>query len=151
MQNSIEENERISISRYTSGNGIELYKLAEESGLEGIVSKKKTSKYYFDKRTKDWIKIKCYEDKDFVIVGYGENSIILGQYNQNGQLEHMGRVALGISKEAWHVVKSQKEIDTQKDDVLIEPSLVCTVKYMKNAKGLRQAVFKGIREDKVEK
>lgn len=64
LNNCIEESERLSISRFLDGKGIELYNLAEENGLEGIVSKKKSSKYFFDKRTKDWIKSKCYKDEE---------------------------------------------------------------------------------------
>ena len=148
LNDSIDENSRLSISRYIEGKGLELYKLAEENGLEGIVSKKKTSRYYFDKRTKDWFKIKCYEDKDFVILGYKEDSILLGQYKLNNELEYIGKVALGITKENWSLIKTVKKIDSRNDEIWIEPILVCTVKYMKNSKGLRQAVFKGLRQDK---
>jgi ATP-dependent DNA ligase len=38
--------------------------------LKGIVAKRKDSKYYLDKRTKDWIKIKNLQDDDFVVCGY---------------------------------------------------------------------------------
>jgi len=148
LNNSINENERVSISRYIEGKGIELYKLAEQNGLEGIVSKKKTSKYYFDKRTKDWIKNKCYEDQDFVILGYTDDSIMLGQYNLNNELEYKGKVALGISQENWSLIKKINKVDSSMNEIWIEPVLVCTVKYMKNSKGLRQAVFKGLRQDK---
>lgn len=145
---SIQENERFSISRFLEGNGASLYKLAEDNGLEGIVSKKKSSKYFFDKRTKEWIKIKCYEDKDFVIMGYNPDSILLGGFNIDRNLEYVGKVALGISKYDWNLIKNINVIKKEEDHVWIEPLLVCTVKYMKNSKGLRQAVFKGIREDK---
>ena len=147
LQQSVIENERISISRYIENEGIKLFQLTTEKELEGIVAKKKDSKYYFDKRTKDWIKIKNYEEEDFVIMGYSEESIILGQYI-NGNLEQKGKVALGITKEQWNIIRSQKEINSSTDEVLIEPDLICSVKYMKNSKGLRQAIFKGIRQDK---
>lgn len=147
LQQSVIENERISISRYIGKEGIKLFELTAQNELEGIVAKKKDSKYYFDKRTKDWIKIKNYEEEDFVIMGYSEESIILGQYI-NGNLEQKGKVALGITKEQWNIIRSQKEINSSSDEVLIEPVLVCSVKYMKNSKGLRQAIFKGIRQDK---
>jgi len=47
--------------------------------------KQKDSKYYFDKRVKEWIKIKNLQDDDFVVCGYilkdkGVTSIVLGQY-----------------------------------------------------------------------
>ncbi len=51
LQESIIENERISISRYIENEGIKLFELTSQNELEGIVAKKKDSKYYFDKRT----------------------------------------------------------------------------------------------------
>jgi len=85
LQKVIKENERIAISRYVKEKGIEFYQLAKQNELEGIVAKRKDSKYYVDKRTKDWIKIKYLLDDDFVVCGYifkdsGMGSIVLGKY-----------------------------------------------------------------------
>ena len=44
--------------------------LAKAQELEGVVAKRRDSRYYFDKRTKDWIKIKYLKDEDFVVCGY---------------------------------------------------------------------------------
>lgn len=76
------ENDKFAVSRYIAKNGIAFYELAEKQNLEGIVAKRKDSKYYFDKRTKDWIKIKYLQDDGFVVLGYipkenSMNSIIL--------------------------------------------------------------------------
>ncbi len=54
------------------------------------------------KRTKDWIKIKTFEDDDFVICGYinkadGLVSLILGQYDGE-QLIYKGHITMGVSK-----------------------------------------------------
>ena len=68
LQNSLVENNRISISRYVENEGIKLFELTTQNNLEGIIAKRKDSKYYFDKRTKDWIKIKNFEDDEFIIV-----------------------------------------------------------------------------------
>jgi bifunctional non-homologous end joining protein LigD len=54
----IEENDKLAISRYIEEKGEELYRLAEQKNLEGIVAKLKESRYILDKRTKDWIKSK---------------------------------------------------------------------------------------------
>ena len=70
LEKTIKENDRIAISRYIEERGIEFYKLAKQNQLEGIVAKRKDSKYYLDKRTKDWIKIKNLMDDDFVVCGY---------------------------------------------------------------------------------
>jgi len=166
LEKVIIENERIAISRYIEERGIEFYQLAEQNELEGIVAKRKDSKYYFDKRTKDWIKIKYLLDDDFVVCGYilkgGDViSIVLGQY-LNNELIYKGHVTLGVSTEHFQVIKSIPELGSHPfnnlpagndNTVWLEPNLVCVVKFMmKTANGsLRQPVFKGIRDDKVAK
>lgn len=166
LEKTIKENERIAISRYIEERGIEFYKLAEENQLEGIVAKRKDSKYYLDKRTKDWIKIKNLLDDDFVVCGYitkdkGIASIVLGQYDRkdNKELIYKGHVTLGISTADFKIIKSVPEVSIEPFNdlpsgndkaVWIELSLVCTVKYMmKTSNGsLRQPIFKGLRDDK---
>ncbi|MBZ9686949.1 DNA ligase [Clostridium estertheticum] len=166
LEKNIKENNRISISRYIEDRGIEFYELAKQNELEGIVAKRKDSKYYLDKRTKDWIKIKNLKDDDFVVCGYilkggGIVSVILGQYSSK-ELVYKGHVTLGISTGDFQLIKSTPEINTHPfndfpsgndNAVWIEPSLVCVVKYMmKTANGsLRQPVFKGLRDDKTPK
>ena len=163
LEKNIKENERIAISRYIEERGIEFYELAKQNELEGIVAKRKDSKYYLDKRTKDWIKIKNLQDDDFVVCGYilkdgGIISVVLGQY-LNKELLYKGHVTLGISTGEFQLIKSTPEIDKHPfsdlssgndNAVWIEPRLVCIVKYMmKTANGsLRQPVFKGLRDDK---
>jgi bifunctional non-homologous end joining protein LigD len=163
LEKNIKENERIAISRYIEERGIEFYELAKQNELEGIVAKRKDSKYYLDKRTKDWIKIKNFQDDDFVVCGYilkgsGIISVVLGQYLSK-ELLYKGHVTLGISTGDFQLIKSTPEINTPpfndlpsgNDNVIwIEPSLVCIVKYMMiTATGsLRQPVFKGLRDDK---
>lgn len=156
LKNSIKENERISISRYIEKEGKKLFDLTKQNELEGIVAKKKNSKYYFDKRTKDWIKIKNFEDEDFIICGYIEKeanvtSLVIAQYN-NEKLEYKGHVTLGVSNDAVKVIKSKKKLDynlfdTDYDVNWIEPELECTVKYMEKTKtgSMRQPVFKGLK------
>lgn len=164
LQKNIKENDRLSISRYIPEKGTALYELAEKKDLEGVVAKRTDSKYYFDKRTKDWIKIKNLQDDDFVVCGfiYKDNhmtSIVLGQYG-GSQLIYKGHVTLGVGGEAFKVIKAHKKIPSPPLDVpaghgnekavWIQPDLVCTVKYMQKTAGggLRQPVFKGLRDDK---
>lgn len=159
----LSESDRIAISRYIENTGVDFYKLAEQNDLEGIVAKKKDSNYFYDKRTKDWIKIKNLQDDDFVVCGYiiKENnvtSIVLGQYD-NKKLIYKGHVTLGVSGDDFRTITSTKKVTEHPfvelppgndDAVWIAPELVCTVKYMmKTATGsMRQPVFKGLRDDK---
>lgn len=157
------ENSSFAFSRYIEEKGIAFYELAAKKELEGIVAKRRDSKYYFDKRTKDWIKIKYLQDDDYVVCGYihkanNMSSIVLGQY-LNGVLIYKGHVTLGVSGTAFkEILKMTRQnnppfpVPAGNDDaVWIAPHLVCTVEYMmKTAKGgMRQAVFKGLRYDKL--
>ena len=156
------EDSRFAVSRFIEKNGIAFYNLAKQKELEGIVAKRRDSKYYFDKRTKDWIKIKYLQDDDFVVLGYvpkenSMNSIILGQYS-NDRLVYKGHVTLGVGGEPFQRIKSLdrtncpfSEIPKGNENALwVKPELVCTVKYMMKTEsgGMRQPVFKGLREDK---
>lgn len=157
----IKENERISISRYIEEKGTDLFELTTENNLEGIVAKRKDSKYYFDKRTKEWIKCKNMIDEDYAIVGYilkvkGMVSLVLAQYDDN-DLVYKGHVTLGVSlsylKEHSKKVNKSPFKNTPKGNdnaIWINPYLVGTVKFMEltDKGGMRQPVFKGFREDK---
>lgn len=166
LEKVIKENDRIAISRYIEEQGIQFYKLAKQNDLEGIVAKRKDSKYYEDKKTKDWIKIKNLLDDDFVVCGYihkekGIISIVLGQYSAS-QLVYKGHVTMGISSEDFRVIKLTPKLNFHPfndlplgndNAVWIEVRLVCVVKFMmKTASGgLRQPIFKGLRNDKAPK
>lgn len=158
----ISENGRFAASRFIEKNGIKFYNLAEQQELEGIVAKRKDSKYYFDKRTKDWIKIKHLQDDGFIVLGYvpkenSMNSIILGQYS-NGLLVYKGHVTLGVGGDPFRKIRALNKTSCpfseipkgNENAVWVTPELVCTVKYMMKTEsgGMRQPVFKGLREDK---
>jgi len=162
LQKAFRESERLALSRVVD-NGVALFELAKTQGLEGIVAKRRYSKYHIGKRTTDWIKIKALLDDDFVVCGYvtkekaGRNttSIILGAYAQDGQLVRQGSVVLGVSRSEFDKIRRQPVVPCPFDEaaegaVYIKPELVCTVKFMERSSrgGLRQPVFKGLREDK---
>ncbi len=163
LEKTVDESPRLAVSRFIEEKGVAFYALAEQNGLEGIVAKRKDSRYYFDKRTKDWIKIKNLQDDDFVVCGYIEKesnvvSIVLGQYRTN-QLVYKGHVTLGISGDDFKLIQQQKSTDCpffaapkgNEKAVWLAPDLVCTVKYMEKTESgsLRQPVFKGLRVDKL--
>lgn len=160
LQKNVKESDRIAVSRYIDEKGSDLYKAAEAQGLEGVVAKRKDGKYFFGKRTKDWIKIKALIDEDFIICGYyfkekGYVSIILGAYEKN-RIAYQSHVVMGISRHDFIIISSTKRTGKYsgfpdfEDAVWLEPSLVCTVRYMERTPGggLRQPVFKGLRDDK---
>ncbi len=159
LSETINEDPKLAISRYIAEKGIELFDLAKQQELEGVVAKKSNSKYYLDKRTKEWIKFKFLTDEDFVVCGYiqkekGITSIILGQY-RGLELVYKGHVTFGVKygdlKELETIGQSPFRIlpPGNENAIWLKPELVCVVQYMPNDKGsLRQPVFKGFREDK---
>lgn len=160
LKKAVKENERIAVSRYIEKEGIPFYHLAAEQDLEGIVAKRKDSKYYMGKRTKEWIKFKNLKDDDFIVLGFIPNditaSIVLGQY-RDSTIVYKGHVTLGVSREDFSIISRIPKIDNpfpiilgSEDTQWILPQLVCTVKYMEKTSngGLRQPVYKGLREDK---
>lgn len=163
LEKTVNEIDRFAISRYIEKNGITLYQVAKQQKLEGIVAKDKESKYWFNKKSRDWIKIKYLKDMDFAICGYilkkekGMTSIILGQYNDKNQLKYKGHATLGVSLKKLSVYGLKKSSHSpfnytpkgNEDAVWLEPTLVATIEYMPNDRGsLRQPVLKRIRDDK---
>lgn len=162
LSKAVKENDRLSISRYIETNGIELFALTKERGLEGIVAKRKDSRYACGKRTKDWIKCKNLLDDDFIVCGYivkekGIISLVLAQYDEQNRIVYKGHVTMGASLP--YLMEHSKKTDTSlfpaipagnEEAVWITPPLVGTVKFMQYTEqgGLRQPVFKGFREDK---
>ncbi|WP_313153137.1 ATP-dependent DNA ligase [Lacrimispora sp.] len=156
------ENNLISVSRFIENDGIKLFELVKEKGLEGTVAKRKDSLYWQGKRSKDWVKCKIMSTDDCVICGYilKENnftSLVLGQYD-NEVLVYKGHVTLGVSLRVLNEYK-YKVIDYSpfgfvppgnEDCVWLAPELVCIVESMPTEKeSFRQPVFKGIRDDKL--
>ena len=160
LEQVVAENERLVISRYIEEHGVLLFNLAVERNLEGIVAKRKESRYYQDKRTKDWIKSKNLEDDDFVACGYIEKdgflaTIVLGQY-EGEVLKYKGHVAIGRSSSAFRILEAHPRVQDApfrripagcEGVVWIRTDLICTVSYMANMPGggIRHPIFKGFR------
>lgn len=111
LKNLIPKNGVIKLSQNFNASGSELLSLAAEMGLEGIIAKKKVSKYKPDARTKDWLKIKNQKHQEVVIAGYTRNensprkfsALIAGIY-EGGELVPIEPIGTGFS------LKMQDEI-----------------------------------------
>ena len=144
LQEKVSEGNGLSISRYVEERGIAFFNLAKEQDLEGIVAKKKDGLYHIGKRTSDWIKIKVMQDEDLLILGYQPDEdgvpkdLILGYYDENGELQCRGKVYLGISKEERAIIlKFAKRnmvkrpwFEKYKNAIWLKPELVGTAHFM---------------------
>jgi len=62
----------IQVGGYLDERGVELFRLAKEKGLEGIIAKRKSSTYQPGRRSSDWLKIKARPQQEFVVGGFTE-------------------------------------------------------------------------------
>jgi bifunctional non-homologous end joining protein LigD len=153
--------------------GLKLFEAAKQEGLEGILAKKRRS-CYEERRSRDWLKIKVTQTVDCVIGGYTDpegsrqyfGSIVLGLYDKQGRLIHVGQAGTGFNqatlKEIWRLLK---ELETNRSPFYgkvdaahvhwLKPERVAEIKFSEwtheTADGgmkLRAPVFIGLREDK---
>jgi bifunctional non-homologous end joining protein LigD len=62
----------IQVGGYIEKQGIDLFQLAKEKGLEAIIAKRKKSTYQPGRRSPDWLKIKSRSQQEFVVCGFAE-------------------------------------------------------------------------------
>lgn len=145
-------------SEYFKEKGKDLYELVIKQNLEGIVAKKIDSKYFINKRTKNWIKIKNLKDEDFYICGYKEDdnkamaSLLLGKKDKK-DLIFAGTVNIGKKNSDFSFVKknplNKKPFFIKEGYINIIPNLKCTVEFMEKTKNgfMRQPNYKGLKID----
>lgn len=162
LEKNVKEGFNLSISRYISTQGKAFFELAKKENLEGIVAKKKDGLYHIGKRASEWIKIKVMQDEDLLILGYqpDENGkvkdLILGYYDDKGELKCRGKVYLGVSKAEQKIIAEFAKkntvkrpwFDKYKNAIWLKPQLVGTAHFMHETEsgGMRQPVWKGLRD-----
>ncbi|MFO0577318.1 MAG: DNA ligase D [Polyangia bacterium] len=144
------------------------FKDACKKRLEGMVCKD-GRKPYASARNSDWLKVKCTNRQEFILVGYTEprasreylGSLLLGAHDQSGRLRYVGRVGTGMNLSTLRDLKqSLSRLHTEAPPVYnpergsgiswVEPRLVAEVEYgaLTNEHMLRHAAFRGLRADK---
>jgi bifunctional non-homologous end joining protein LigD len=136
-------------------------------GWEGVIAKRADS-LYVSGRSKDWLKFKCVNEQELVIVGYTNpsgsrtafGSLLVGYY-ENGELHYAGKVGTGYSVKLLSELGEQLrrlEQDTspvvervrQKGAHWVKPKLVAQfgfTEWTRDGK-LRHPRFLGLRRDK---
>ncbi|HWH46638.1 MAG TPA: DNA ligase D [Burkholderiales bacterium] len=153
---------------HVSEDGIALHDAALASGFEGVIGKRKDSRYEAGKRSASWLKIKPTQSAEFVVGGYtsGKGSraalgaLLLGYWDK-GKLRYASHVGSGLDERALAKVKARLEplqISTcpfsEKPELngpttWVEPKVVAEVSFQSWTEdgSLRAPVFLRLRDD----
>jgi len=167
LQRLLHTSDRIRYSDHQVEKGKELFELAKQNGLEGIVAKRIDSRYVSE-RSANWLKLKTAKTVDAVVGGWTASrgagapfgSLLLGLY-QGKKLRFIGHVGSGFDGKTHKEVAAQlKELETARcpfDEVpetnekasWVTPELIARVRFSgwTQEKRLRHPVFLDLRED----
>jgi bifunctional non-homologous end joining protein LigD len=169
LLDSLAEDGTVRYGQHIEAEGKPIFDEACRLQAEGIVSKRADG-VYTSGRTKSWIKIKCVRVQEFVVGGFtkpnngtdGVGALLLGYYD-NKKLIYAGRTGTGFTQVSGRKLRKQLEGMRQtrmpfedvpaaaaKGALYVRPELVAQVQFSTwTADNLvRQASFKGLREDK---
>jgi len=138
------------------------------SGWEGLIAKRADAPYVAG-RSKDWLKLKCVWEQEFVVGGYTDptgsrtdfGALLVGYYEQ-GSLRYAGKVGTGYTKATLHELgRALRQLETAQPAFVdarpiprgvhwTRPSLVAQIGFAEwtSDARLRQPRFLGLRDDK---
>jgi DNA ligase D-like protein (predicted ligase) len=146
----------IQYSEHVIGNGAGLFEAADRMGLEGIVSKKLSSRYRSG-RARSWLKVKCFAEEEFVVIGTeraaGKPATALLAREGEGGLEYAGGAMVTLPEAErdrfWRAVEQLKAptppvpLPTSKA-MWMEPRLRVRTRFLKGGGKLRHATLKAL-------
>jgi bifunctional non-homologous end joining protein LigD len=151
------------------GDGARFLEAACAKAFEGIVAKRGDCPYVGGRR-REWLKIKCHLQQEFVIGGYTDpkgtreylGAVHLGVY-EDGALVYVGRAGTGLNVAGLRALHAKlRGLETRttpftrgklprgKEHHWVRPELVCEVRFGEwtDDGQLRHPVFLGLRDDK---
>jgi bifunctional non-homologous end joining protein LigD len=153
--------------------GAKFFAAACKLGLEGIVAKRATDPYRQRERTRSWLKVKCLQRQEFVVVGFtdpggsrtGFGALLVATRSGKGApLRYAGKVGTGFDERTLRaLLKRLQPLERKTPSVerssakgvtrgvhWVEPELVAEIAYTEwTGDGrLRHPVYLGLREDK---
>src|SRR6185436_169599 len=149
-------------------DGVALAPAALASGFEGVIGKRKDSRYEAGKRSGAWLKVKPTRSADFVVGGYTRGKggraplgALLVGYWEGKKLRFASHVGSGFDDKTLALVKKRLEPLQRKTNPFaekpelnaptswVEPKLVAEVKFHSwtEDRHLRAPVFLRLRED----
>jgi bifunctional non-homologous end joining protein LigD len=153
---------------HASEDGVALHDAAVESGLEGVVGKRKDAKYEAGRRSASWMKVKATNSAEFVVGGFTKGKgaraslgALLVGYWEGGKLRYASHVGSGFDDDSLAQVQGRLEPLRRKTNPFdekpelnaptswVEPEVVAEVKFQNwtDDGHLRAPVFLRLRDD----
>ena len=147
-----------------------LLESACQLNLEGLIGKRLDS-LYVERRSSDWIKLKCKKRQEFVVLGYTDpkgsrsafGALLLGLHD-DGELRYAGKVGTGFSTATLNsLLQRLSPLQVDKPPLAkpptgadvrgvhwLKPALLAEVSFAQMTRDgiVRHAVFHGLRDDK---
>jgi bifunctional non-homologous end joining protein LigD len=159
--------DRIRVSEHLEAEGMDVFDQACVMGLEGLISKRRDAPYRSG-RQDVWVKSKCVKSDNYPIVAFVEKlgakprriaSLYVGRREGNALL-YAGKIGAGYTEMVQRDLRERLDplirstsplsVPVKKPKATwVEPELEAEVKYtaLTSQRLLRQAVFKGVRDD----
>lgn len=172
LRRSVKDWVHVVVSDYVEVQGEAYFEIVSDKGLEGIIAKRKDSRYEQGLRTDSWKKIKNLKTCDCVVFGFTEGkgyrastfgALVVGLYDYEGNPVHVANVGTGFNDKTLYDLGQQlNEIELNSPEAPFEvegksgpvtwvkPELVCEVVYMAVTPDLklRHPRFHRLRTDK---
>jgi bifunctional non-homologous end joining protein LigD len=158
----------LQLSEAWRGDSQRRFSQACREGWEGLIAKRAQAPYV-PGRSRDWLKLKCVWEQEFVIGGYTDpagsrtdfGALLVGYY-EDGRLRYAGKVGTGYTAATLRDLGSRlRELETPESPFVdarpiprgthwTRPELVAQIGFAEwtNDGRLRQPRFLGLRDDK---
>jgi bifunctional non-homologous end joining protein LigD len=154
---------------HIEADGEALYEQARQQGLEGVMAKRRDSRYEPDRRSRAWLKLKVRREQEFVIGGWEPGSVVhrdlgallLGVYDDQGELRFAGEVGSGLDARTRRELLARLGPLERKDSPFVahpqlrtarwvQPRLVIRAEFAEWTRDevIRQAAYKGFEPDR---
>lgn len=172
LKSIVDWQDPLRFTQHRKADGTKYHAQACTKGWEGLIAKRADAAYRHS-RSRDWLKVKCNNSQELVIVGFTDpqgsrhdfGSLLLGYYlrgaKKNDRLTYAGKVGTGFDSEMLkRLGEALRDLEREQPPVadapqgkgvhFVDPKLVAQIGFTEWTRDgrLRHPRFLGLRDDK---